>query len=117
MIRRSAENISAIEVEAALSAMPQIQETAVVGVKDARRGEEVKACVVLKAEWTPETVTPQMVLEHCRGHLARFKLPRYVQIYAALPKTGSHKVAKKQLLDGGGEPRTGTFDLAEGVWQ
>ena len=117
MIRRSAENISAIEVEAALSAMPQIQETAVVGVKDARRGEEVKACVVLKPEWTPETVTPQMVVEHCRGLLARFKLPRYVQFYAALPKTGSNKVAKKQLLDGGGEPRTGTFDLAEGVWQ
>ena len=116
MIRRSAENISAIEVEAALSAMPQIQETAVIGVKDARRGEEVKACVVLKPGWTPEMVTPQMVVQHCSEHLARFKLPRYVQFYAALPKTGSNKVAKKQLLDGGGEPRTGTFDMIEGIW-
>jgi acyl-coenzyme A synthetase/AMP-(fatty) acid ligase len=116
MIRRSAENISAIEVEAALSAMPQIQEAAVIGVKDAKRGEEVKACIVLKPEWTPQTATPQMVVEHCRQHLAKFKLPRYVQFYLELPKTGSNKIAKKQLTDGGGQPQTETFDIAEGAW-
>ena len=116
MIRRSAENISATEVEAALSTMPQIQEAAVVGVKDAKRGEEVKACIVLKPEWTPQTATPQMVVEHCRLHLAKFKLPRYVQFYLELPKTGSNKIAKKQLTDGGGQPLTETFDLADGAW-
>ncbi len=117
MIRRSAENISAIEVEAALSAMPQIEEAAVIGVKDALRGEEVKACIVLKRGWTPQAVTPQMVVEHCRGHLARFKLPRYVQFYEALPKTGSNKVAKKRLTEGEGTPCTATFDMTEGVWR
>jgi acyl-coenzyme A synthetase/AMP-(fatty) acid ligase len=116
MIRRSAENISATEVEAALSMMPHIQEAAVIGVKDAKRGEEVKACIVLKPEWTPQTATPQMVVEHCRQHLAKFKLPRYVQFYLALPKTGSNKIAKKQLTDGGGQPQTETFDLADGAW-
>ncbi len=116
MIRRSAENISAIEVEAALSAMLQIQEAAVIGVKDVKRGEEVKACIVLKPEWTPQTATPQMVVEHCRQHLAKFKLPRYVQFYRALPKTGSNKVAKKQLVDGGGQPQTETFDMADRTW-
>ena len=116
MIRRSAENISATEVEAALSTMPQVQEAAVVGVKDAKRGEEVKACIVLKPEWTPQTATPQMVVEHCRQHLAKFKLPRYVQFYLELPKTGSNKIAKKQLTDGGGQPQTETFDTVEGAW-
>jgi acyl-CoA synthetase (AMP-forming)/AMP-acid ligase II len=116
MIRRSAENISAIEVEAALSAMPQIQEAAVIGVKDTKRGEEVKACIILKPEWTPQTVTPQMVVEHCRQHLAKFKLPRYVQYYLALPKTGSNKIAKKQLVDGGGQSQTDTFDMVDATW-
>ena len=53
MIRRSAENISVTEVETALSIMPAIHEVAVHGVKDEKRGEEVKACVVLKARLRP----------------------------------------------------------------
>jgi crotonobetaine/carnitine-CoA ligase len=96
--------------------MPQIQEAAVIGVKDTKRGEEVKACIILKPEWTPQTVTPQMVVEHCRQHLAKFKLPRYVQYYLALPKTGSNKIAKKQLVDGGGQSQTDTFDMVDATW-
>lgn len=116
MIRRSAENISVTEVETALSTLPAIQEAAVHGVKDEKRGEEVKACVVLHADFTPEKVPPETVIAHCRAHLARFKVPRYVQYYGAFPRTGSNKVAKKRLADGEGKKLTGTFDSATGTW-
>lgn len=116
MIRRSAENISVTEVETALSTLPPVQEAAVHGVKDEKRGEEVKACVVLHAGHTPETVPPEAVIAHCREHLARFKVPRYVQYYGAFPRTGSNKVAKKRLADGEGDKLTATFDSATGAW-
>jgi acyl-CoA synthetase (AMP-forming)/AMP-acid ligase II len=116
MIRRSAENISVSEVESALSTLPAIQEAAVHGVKDQKRGEEVKACIVLHPEFTPDMVTPQAIIAHCREHLARFKVPRYVQYYRAFPRTGSNKIAKKRLVDGEGETLTATFDGASSVW-
>lgn len=116
MIRRSAENISVTEVETALSTLPSVQEAAVHGVKDEKRGEEVKACVVLQPGLTPAMVPPETVIAHCREHLARFKVPRYVQYYGAFPRTGSNKVAKKRLADGEGEKLTGTFDSATGAW-
>jgi len=116
MIRRSAENISVTEVESALSTLPSIQEVAVHGVQDEKRGEEVKACVVLHPGFSPETVPPDAIIAHCREHLARFKVPRYVQYYSVFPRTGSNKIAKKRLVDGEGERMTATFDSAIGGW-
>ncbi len=116
MIRRSAENISVTEVETALSTMAAMQEVAVHGVKDEKRGEEVKACVILKPGFDPRSVTPGDILAHCREHLARFKVPRYVQYYKSFPRTGSDKIAKKRLIDGEGEAVTATFDGATGAW-
>lgn len=116
MIRRSAENISVTEVEAALATLPAIQEAAVHGVKDDKHGEEVKACVVLQAGFTPDTVRPETIIAHCHAHLARFKVPRYVQYYSVLPRTGSNKIAKKRLIEGEGERLTGTYDGAKGDW-
>jgi acyl-coenzyme A synthetase/AMP-(fatty) acid ligase len=116
MIRRSAENISVTEVESALSTVPEIKEVAVHGVKDEKRGEEVKACLILKDGKSIEDLPPEKVLEHARSHLARFKVPRYIQYYAAFPRTGSNKIAKKRLQDGEGETLTGTYDAATGEW-
>lgn len=116
MIRRSAENISVPEVEAALSSHGKLLEVAVHGVKDEKRGEEVKACVILKDGQTPETAPPEDIIEHCRGHLAKFKVPRYVQYYTAFPRTGSNKVARKRLADGEGDRLTATYDGSTGAW-
>ena len=116
MIRRSAENISVTEVESALSMLPEVKEVAVHGVPDEKRGEEVKACVILKDGYSPSDLPPEAILEHARKHLARFKVPRYVQYYATFPKTGSNKIAKKRLTDGEGETITGTFDATTGAW-
>jgi crotonobetaine/carnitine-CoA ligase len=116
MIRRSAENISVTEVETVLSTMPEIQDVAVHGVKDEKRGEEVKACVILRPDHDHKIVGPLEIIAHCRKHLARFKVPRYVQYYKSFPRTGSNKIAKKRLADGEGEIATPTFDGAEGIW-
>jgi Acyl-CoA synthetases (AMP-forming)/AMP-acid ligases II len=116
MIRRSAENISVTEVESALSTIPEVKDVAVHGVPDAMRGEEVKACLILKDGFRPEDVPPEKVLDHARKHLARFKVPRYVQYYAEFPRTGSNKIAKKRLVDGEGTTLTGTYDAVSGTW-
>lgn len=116
MIRRSAENISVTEVESALSKLSTIKDVAVHGVKDEKRGEEVKVCVILKEGYSVDEITPGIILEHARKHLARFKVPRYVQYYSAFPKTGSNKIARKKLTEGEGEKITGTYDSTSGSW-
>jgi acyl-CoA synthetase (AMP-forming)/AMP-acid ligase II len=116
MIRRSAENISVTEVESALLTIADVEDAAVHGVKDEKRGEEVKACLILREGKTMADLPPEKVLEHARGHLARFKIPRYIQFYSAFPRTGSNKVAKKRLKDDEGAVVSGTYDASTGEW-
>jgi crotonobetaine/carnitine-CoA ligase len=117
VIRRSGENISATEVEGVLCAIPEITEAAAIAVPDARRGEELKVCLVLKPGLTAEDVPPQRVMEFCRTRLARFKLPRYIAYHRDLPKTPSGKVAKPQLRPAEQDPRLASYDTEEGVWR
>jgi acyl-coenzyme A synthetase/AMP-(fatty) acid ligase len=91
IIRRSGENISAVEVERQFLAMPEVIEAAVVPVPDARRGEEVKAVLVLRPG---STVTAQHVAARARQRLASFKVPRYIEFRPELPHTGSGKIDK-----------------------
>ena len=116
-IRRSGENISALEVEAVAAAAPGVLEAAVVGVKDEFRGEEVKLCVVLQAGMTASDVPPSAILRHCEGRLAAFKCPRFVEYYDAFPHTASLKIAK-HLLKAGPSQVTGTaiFDRTRNAW-
>ncbi|MBM6593113.1 class I adenylate-forming enzyme family protein [Microvirga pudoricolor] len=112
MIKRSSENIAAQEVESAIYTLPQVMEVAVIGVPDAKRGEEVKACIVLQNGLTTQDLPPDAIAQHCRTRLASFKVPRYIQYYSALPKTSSEKIAKKTLSEGGGETISNMFDLS-----
>lgn len=110
-IRRSSENISPTEVEHAIGLLEGIHEVVVVGVEDEVRGEEVKACIVLSRNVSASEVTPQIIRDHARRHLARFKLPRFIQYFESFPRTGSDKVDRK-LLARGEVPALGeTFDL------
>jgi carnitine-CoA ligase len=94
MIKRAGENVSALEVEAALLEHPQIVEAAVVGVPDAIRDEAVAAVVVAAAGGA---VSAEDVAEHCRTRLARFKVPTVVEFADELPKTSIGKVRKDVL--------------------
>ena len=69
-------------------------EAAVVGRPDERWGEVPVAYVVLSP---PATTTPEELIEHCRGQLARFKVPKDVVLIDALPRNPSGKVLKREL--------------------
>ncbi|HKA33475.1 MAG TPA: AMP-binding protein, partial [Candidatus Binatia bacterium] len=100
MIKRGDENISAEEVERVLNTHPEVAESAVIGVADPIRQEELKACIVLKPR--ANDVGAAEIWSHCAERLAAFKVPRYIEFVAELPKTPSSKV-QKHLLRGAGE--------------
>ena len=110
MIRRSGENISAVEVEAVLRSHPQILEVAVIPVPDELRGEEVKAYIQLNTGVTPNQLSPAEILEFCRSRLASYKIPRYVEYRTEdFERTPSMKVQKQSLM-------SGRQDLIGGAW-
>jgi acyl-CoA synthetase (AMP-forming)/AMP-acid ligase II len=110
MVRRGDENISSEEVERVLNSHPAVAESAVIAVPDHIRGEEVKAYIVLKSPDTPESVPPKEIWNFCKPHLAAFKVPRYLEYRAELPKTPSSKVQKNILRDESKQPAANVFD-------
>ena len=102
MIRRSGENVAAREVEAVLNAFDSVSESAVVPVKDEMRGEEIKAVIVWRDGVEGSDREIEALLEHCRRNLAPFKVPRYIQVQDALPKTPSGKIAKHHIAHADG---------------
>ena len=87
------ENISSIEVETALYKHPAVAAVAVVAKPDPKWGETPCAFVELKPG---RSVTEAELIDHCRQHLARFKVPRSV-VFGALPKTSTGKIQKFEL--------------------
>jgi crotonobetaine/carnitine-CoA ligase len=111
MIRRSSENISATEVEAALLAVPGIIEAAALPVPDPLRGEEVKAYVVLAPGLTSADLPPERIVEACAARLAAFKLPRFIEYRdIPLPRSTSGKVRKPALVAEKADLREGSWD-------
>ncbi|MEP6390985.1 MAG: class I adenylate-forming enzyme family protein [Halioglobus sp.] len=110
MIRRSSENISALEVEQALTMVTGVQQVAVVPVPDDYRGEEVKAYLLLEQGETPESIPPTKVLEGARERLAEYKVPRFIEYVTTFPYTPSQKVAKAKLVAQKSDPRAGAWD-------
>jgi fatty-acyl-CoA synthase len=96
MILTGGENVYSTEVENVLYMHPAILEAAVIGVPDEKWGEMVKAIVVLKKGMD---VTEKEIIGFCKEKLARYKAPKSVDFYPALPKTGSGKIAKKELRE------------------
>jgi len=84
------------EVEETLFEHPAVQEAAVIGIKDERTGEAVKAFVVLK-KGNEGKVTPEELSKFCKEKMAAFKAPRFVEFKASLPKTAVGKVLRREL--------------------
>jgi acyl-CoA synthetase (AMP-forming)/AMP-acid ligase II len=97
VIRRSGENIAALEVETVLAEHTAVKEAAVIAVQDATRGEEVMACVVLKVGIAANEATARAVADFCRDRLAYFKAPGWVLFRDSLPTTATQKVEKAKL--------------------
>ena len=89
------ENISTIEVEQALTAHPAVLEVAVIAIPDDYWGEVPKAFVTLRPG---AEATADELIEYCRSHLARFKVPKAIE-FGELPKTSTGKIQKFVLRD------------------
>ena len=110
MIRRSGENISASEVEAALAAHAAVARSAVLAVADEMRDEEVLAVVVLSTGIAADAVTAQQLVAHCLGELAYYKAPGWVVFRDSLPVTGTNKLQKSGIFAPGTDPRAEAID-------
>jgi acyl-CoA synthetase (AMP-forming)/AMP-acid ligase II len=88
-------SVFAVEVERALEEHPAVAEAAVVGLPDERKGESVAAAVRLL---DGRTATPDDLIAHAKQKLADYKVPSRVVIVDDLPRTGTDKVQKRQLL-------------------
>ncbi|VWX62121.1 Fatty-acyl-CoA synthase [Burkholderiales bacterium 8X] len=97
MINASGFKVWPAEVELLMFRHPAIQEACVISMKDAYRGESVKAVVVLRP--THQNTTEQEIIDWCRENMAVYKIPRAVQFVDALPKSGSGKVMWRLLQE------------------
>jgi fatty-acyl-CoA synthase len=96
MIIRGGENVYPREIEEFLHTHPSIAEVQVVGVPDAKYGEEVMAWVKLR---TGASLTEDEVRAYCKGKLAHYKVPRYVRLCAEFPMTVTGKIQKYKLRE------------------
>ena len=128
VIRRSGENISAVEVESVLNQHPAVKASAVAATPDDLRGDEVLACIVLreaparagKADAIKETVATaptnsnvatvatvatdmtrlaESIVSHALSQLAYYKAPGWIAFVDTLPLTASQKIQRGQLRE------------------
>jgi long-chain acyl-CoA synthetase len=96
LIIASGYNIVPREVEEVLFMHPKVMEAAVVGVPDTKRGETVKAFVVLKEG---QSTTVDEIRDFCKERLAPYKVPSLVEFRSELPKTQIGKVLRRVLME------------------
>ncbi len=90
MLIRGGENVYPREIEDFLYRHPKVREVQVVGVPDALYGEEICACIVP----VDDSLTAEEIRDFCRGEIAHYKVPRYVEIMAEFPMTVTGKIQK-----------------------
>ena len=104
MINASGYKVWPAEVEALMYAHPAIQEVCVIAARDERRGETVKAVVVLRDAFKGQ-VSEQDIVDWAHGHMAAYKSPRLVSFVDSLPKSGTGKVQWRALQERESAPR------------
>lgn len=96
MINRGGENIYPREIEEFLYQCPGVSDVQVVGVPDAKYGEQVMAWVKVKPG---SALTPEDIREFCKGKIASFKIPKYVKLVDAFPMTVTGKIQKFKMRE------------------
>jgi fatty-acyl-CoA synthase len=98
MINAAGFKVWPAEVEAQLYANPAIQEVAIIAKPDERRGETVKAVVILRPEARGK-VTAEQLSEWARANMATYKVPRFWDFVETLPKSASGKILWRVLQE------------------
>jgi len=96
MIIAGGYNIYPVELDGVLFDHPKILEAATIGVRDAYRGETVKAFVVPKPN---VTLTEQEVIDYCKENLAPYKVPKIIEFMKELPKSAVGKILRRKLVE------------------
>jgi fatty-acyl-CoA synthase len=96
MIIRGGENVYPREIEEFLYRHPAVQEVQVIGVPDAKFGEELMAWVQLKPG---ASVSDEELKAFCRGQIAHYKVPRYFRFVDAFPMTVTGKIQKYRMRE------------------
>ena len=97
LIKSSGYRIGPEEIEEALVTHPSVADAGVVGVPDPVMGQKTKAFVVLKAGVAPSDDLKKQLVEHCKGKVAVYKLPREVEFIDAMPRTAVGKLLRRML--------------------
>jgi fatty-acyl-CoA synthase len=97
LVIRGGENVYPREVEEFLYTHPDISDVQVIGVPDAKYGEELMAWVIMRPGATP--LTAEAVREFCAGRLTHYKIPRYVHVVDGFPMTVTGKVRKVEMRE------------------
>ncbi|WP_188455595.1 AMP-binding protein [Virgibacillus oceani] len=96
MIIRGGENIYPREIEEFLYQHPGILDVQVIGIPDAKYGEEVMAWIILK---DGVSLTEQDIRSYCEGNISYHKIPKYIQFVNEYPMTASGKIQKYKLRE------------------
>lgn len=102
VIRSGEESVYPEEIEKILLTHPKIKEVVVIGVPDEKWGEVPKALVVLKEG---ERITKEEIVEFLKDKLAKYKIPKYVEVVDKLVYTETGKISRAQMKSLYGEPR------------
>jgi fatty-acyl-CoA synthase len=97
IVIRGGENISPREIEEFLYTHPDIVDAQVIGVPDARYGEELMAVVKLRDG--AQGLTVDALRDFCSGQIAHFKIPRYLWIVDEFPMTVTGKIRKMEMRE------------------
>jgi fatty-acyl-CoA synthase len=96
MIIRGGENIYPKEIEEFIYTHSKVRDVQVIGVPDERYGEEIMACIILKEN---EEMTVEEMKEYITSHMARHKVPRYIEFVKAFPMNAAGKILKYKMRE------------------
>lgn len=94
VIRRRGENIAAYSIERIINLNDKILESAAYGVKSELGEDEVMIAIVLQPG---QVLTPKEVIDFCKGKMADFMIPKYIEFVPKLPKSEVHRILKREL--------------------
>ena len=96
MIIRGGENLYPKEIEEFIYTHPAVRDVQVIGVPDKRYGEEAMACIILKE---PGSITEPEMRTYIMDHMARHKVPKYIEFVDSFPMNAAGKVQKYKMRE------------------
>ena len=96
MIIRGGENIYPKEIEEFIYTHPKVKDVQVIGVPDEGLGEEIMACIILREN---ETMTEQEMKDYVLAHMAKHKVPKYIEFVTEFPMNAAGKILKYKMRE------------------